>query len=262
MDVELRNVRFSYGERPVLKGISFSAGAGELIALLGPNGAGKSTLMRCMLGFLKGYTGTISLAGQDVRTLSRAALSSKIAYIPQDSPATFNYTVMDMVLMGITGSLGVFGAPGAAQERRAEETLESLGIESLARRGFLQLSGGERQLALLARALVQDARVLVMDEPTASLDYGNQNRVMERVSELAARGYAVLFSTHDPNQALLYATRALTLWDGRLLTDGPPDRALTEDVIRTLYGIGVCRRSLPDVNGGISICVPRKRENT
>lgn len=259
MGVELDHVSFSYGDRPVLKGISFTAGAGELIALLGPNGAGKSTLMRCLLGFLKNYTGTIFLEGQDVRTMSRAALSSKIAYIPQTSPMTFNYTVMDMVLMGVTGSIGVLGTPGAAQERRANETLESLGIDRLARRGFEELSGGERQLVLLARALVQDARILVMDEPTANLDYGNQNRVMERVSGLAAQGYAVLFSTHDPNQALLYATRALTLWDGRILTDGPPARALTEETLRILYGISVRRCTLPAADGGVTVCVPRRQ---
>lgn len=259
MNIELRDVHFSYGARPVLKGLSFSAGMGELIALLGPNGAGKSTLMRCMLGFLKNYTGTILLAGQDVRTMSRAALSSRIAYIPQSSSATFNYTVMDMVLMGVTGRIGILGTPGAEQERQVKETLEGLGIAHLARRGFEELSGGERQLALLARALVQDAHILVMDEPTANLDYGNQNRVMERVSELAAQGYTILYSTHDPNQALLYASRALALWDGRILTDGLPEQTLTEDVVQTLYGIGVYRRSLPDVNGGISVCVPRKR---
>lgn len=258
MAIELKDVGFSYGERRVLKGISFSAGAGELIALLGPNGAGKSTLMRCLLGFLKSYAGTIFVDGQDIHTMSRAALSSRIAYIPQSSPMTFNYTVLDMVLMGVTGSIGVLGTPGAAQELRAKEILESLGIESLAGRGFEELSGGERQLVLLARALVQDARILVMDEPTANLDYGNQNRVMERVTELSAQGYTILFSTHDPNQALLYASRALTLWDGQILTDGPPERALTEETLRTLYGIAVRRCTLSTGDGGMTVCVPRR----
>ena len=114
MGVELQDLRFSYGERQVLKGISFSAGPGELIALLGPNGAGKSTLMRCLLGLLRGFQGTISIDGQDIRSLSRAALSQKIAYIPQSAPAVFNYTVLDTVLMGVTGSLGVLSTPGVA----------------------------------------------------------------------------------------------------------------------------------------------------
>ena len=256
MGVELKNVRFSYGERQVLKGIDFSAGEGELIALLGPNGAGKSTLMRCLLGLMKSYDGSISIDGQDVRSLSRPALSKKIAYIPQSAPAVFNYTVLDLVLMGVTGSIGALSAPSKQHEERVMEILEGLGIGRLAQRGCEELSGGERQMALLARALVQDAKVLVMDEPTANLDYGNQNRVMERAAELAAQGYTILFSTHDPNQALLYASRALTLWDGRILTDGAPDQALTEGVLHTLYGIGVRRCALPDEN--VTVCVPKR----
>lgn len=241
----------------MLRDVSFAARPGELIALLGPNGAGKSTLMRCMLGFLRDYTGRICIDGQDIRALRRGALSKRAAYIPQSAPAVFNYSVLDTVLMGATNSIGVIGSPGAAQERRAMETLESLGIARLAGRGCEELSGGERQLVLLARALIQDARFLVMDEPTANLDYGNQNRVMERVSELAGRGYTILFSTHDPNQALLYASRALTLWEGRILTDGPPELAMTEATLQTLYGIAVRRCTLPAGDGGITVCVPR-----
>lgn len=259
MSIEINRLCFAYGERQVLKEVSFSARAGELIALLGPNGAGKSTLMRCMLGFLKDYSGEIRLDGRDIRSMNRAALSREIAYIPQSVPAVFNYTVMDTVLMSVTGSVGLLGTPGPAHEKRALETLGSLGVDHLARRGCEELSGGERQLVLLARALVQNARVLVMDEPTASLDFGNQNRVMECVSALSARGYIVLFSTHDPNQALLYASRALTLWDGHILTDGLPERVLTEETLKTLYGIGVRRHHLSGEGGGVTLCVPRRQ---
>lgn len=255
MSVEVSGLCFAYGERPVLRGVSFTAEPGELIALLGPNGAGKSTLMRCMLGLLKTYTGQIRMEGQDIRGLSRGLLSKRAAYIPQNAPAVFNYSVLDAVLMGATNSVGVIGSPGAEHERRAMETLEGLGIAHLAKRGCEELSGGERQLVLLARALLQNARFLVMDEPTANLDYGNQTRVMEHVSELAGRGYTILFSTHDPNQALLYANRALTLWEGSVLTDGTPDTALTEAVLKTLYGIDVRRSILPD---GTEVCVPRR----
>lgn len=259
MGIEINGLSFSYGTRQVLREISFFAGAGELIALLGPNGAGKSTLMRCMLGFLKDYSGEIRMDGRDIRDLNRAALAREIAYIPQSAPAVFNYSVMDTVLMGVTGSIGVLNTPGPAHEKRALETLESLGVGHLAGRGCEELSGGERQLVLLARALVQDARVLVMDEPTANLDFGNQNRVMGCVSALSARGYIVLFSTHDPNQALLYASRALTLWDGRILTDGSPEYALTEETLKTLYGIDVRRHSLPG-ECGMMVCMPRKAD--
>lgn len=262
MGVEISELCFSYGERQVLRGISFDARQGELIALLGPNGAGKSTLMRCMLGFLKDYTGHISVDGQDIRCLSRAALSKKLAYIPQSALPVFNYFVLDAVLMGMAGSVGTLSAPSREHERRAMEILESLGVAHLANRGCGELSGGERQLVLLARALIQNAHILVMDEPTANLDYGNQNRVMEHVSSLAERGYTVLFSTHDPNQALLYASRALTLWNGGILTDGVPDAALTEEILKTIYGINVRCCTVPDTDGGVTVCVPRRKTET
>lgn len=256
MGIEISGLSFSYGERRVLRDVSFSAGYGELIALLGPNGAGKSTLMRCMLGFIRDYTGRISVDGREIRGMSRAELSKRIAYIPQSAPSVFNYTVLDAVLMGVTGGIGLLSSPGAEQEELAEGILERLGIVHLAERGCEELSGGERQLVLLARALIQDARIVVMDEPTANLDYGNQNRVMEHVLELAGQGYTILFSTHDPNQAMLYAGRALTLRDGGVLTDGDPDSTLTEGVLETLYGIVVRKCRLPREYGGISLCLP------
>lgn len=255
MQIEVEDLCFSYGERQVLKNISFSAHEGELIALLGPNGVGKSTLMRCMLGFLKSCSGNILLDGENIRHMRRNELSKRIAYIPQSVPVTFNYTVLDTVLMGVTGSISPLSAPGAAQEAGALEALESLGVAHLARRGVEEISGGERQLVLLARALVQNAHVLIMDEPTANLDYGNQNRVMERTAELAERGYIVLISAHDPNQALMYASRALILRDGCVLCDDTPDRALTEEVLQSVYGIPVRRYTVPDA----TVCVPRRR---
>lgn len=256
--IEIRDLRFSYGQHEVLKGVNFSAGPGELIALLGPNGAGKSTLMRCLLGLTRNYTGTVSIDGRDIRSLSRTELAKKVAYIPQNAPSVFNYSVLETVLMGLTGGIRLLGAPGADSEQKALETLERLGILHLADRGCEEISGGERQLTLLARALVQDAQVLVMDEPTANLDYGNRSRVMDQAVELSERGYTVLFSTHTPNQALLYASRAITLWQGTLLTDDTPDRALTEDVLETLYGVRIHRKKLEDDGRDITVCVPWK----
>jgi iron complex transport system ATP-binding protein len=258
MGIELNDIYFSYGGSNVLQGVSLKAEYGELIALLGPNGAGKSTLMRCFLGFLKDYKGTIIIDGTDVRKMKRTALAKKVAYIPQTSPIVFNYTVLDMVLMGATGSMGILGTPDAKHEKKAEEILEKLRIAHLMYRGFAELSGGERQLVLLARALIQDARILIMDEPTANLDYGNQNRVMEQVSKLTSQGYIVFFSTHDPNQVLLYASRALTLWQGKILSDGDPEETLTEEVLQTLYGIDVGRHTVSDGGVSFEVCVPRR----
>jgi iron complex transport system ATP-binding protein len=257
VSIELDNVSFSYPSRTVLDGVSFTAGKGELIALLGPNGAGKSTLFRCMLGFLR-CGGRITLAGRDIRSFSRAEAARELAYIPQAVSPVFNYTVMDTVLMGVTGRLSLTEMPGEEHRRAAMEILDGLGIASLADRGCGQISGGERQLTLLARALIQNAGILIMDEPTANLDYGNQYRVMERISELSSRGYTVIFSTHDPNQALMHASRVLVLSDGRIMTDGSPASSLTEETLSSLYGIPVSRRSVDTESGGALICFPGK----
>lgn len=239
MQIELNALSFSYGAQPVLRDVTFSAQEGQRLALLGPNGAGKSTLFRCMLGFLPPSGGTVLLDGKPVGAYTQKALASRIAYIPQSYSPAFDYTVLECVLMGMTAQLGAFDAPGKADEARAMAALESLGIAQLANRSCGRISGGERQLMLIARALVQQARILLMDEPTASLDYGNSCRVMQRIRRLAQDGYTVIFSTHDPNQALRYASRVLALRDGTLAADGAPEAVITDDLLSRLYGVRV-----------------------
>ena len=245
MAIEARGLSFSYGGAPVLRSISFSAGSGEVIALLGPNGVGKSTLLRCLLGFLRPSDGEVLVNERAIGTLSRRALAREIAYIPQSYSPAFNYTVRDSVLMGVTAKLGTLDSPGAAEHARVMQTLEELGIAHLADRGSRQISGGERQLMLLARALVQDAHVLIMDEPTANLDYGNSFRVMERIEQLGKSGYTVIFST-----------RALAMQSGALLGDGKPDEVLREELLSALYGVTVAVRHVA-VNGqDLAVSVP------
>ena len=184
MAIEVKNLRFCYGGRPVIGDVSFTAEKGELLAVLGPNGVGKSTLFRCLLGFLEPVSGEILAEGKPLSGYSRRELARKIAYIPQSHTPAFDHTVLDSVLMGMTAQLGVFEQPGGLQREKAMQMLRALGLEKLADRGCMKISGGERQLMLLARALVQDASMLIMDEPTANLDYGNSCRVMERVQQL------------------------------------------------------------------------------
>ena len=242
MRIEAEDLRFSYGENEVLRGVSFTADGGEIIALLGPNGVGKSTLFGCLLGFLKPDSGRITLDGRGLETLSRRELARSLAYIPQSAAPVFGYPVLDMVTMGMANRLGLLRQPGPAERERAMAALESLGIAALADRGCDRISGGERQLMLLARALVQDAHILLMDEPTANLDYGNGFRVMERIRALGKAGYTVIFSTHEPNQAFRCADRVLAMRSGTLIADGAPERVLSEQTLSALYGLSVAVR--------------------
>lgn len=256
MGLDVTDLSFSYGDHRVLDGVGFHAGPGELIAVLGPNGVGKSTMFRCILGFEQGFSGRVEVDGRDARQLSRRELASAIAYIPQSSDQVFDYTVLELALMGASVRTGLLSAPSRAEEGEVMRVLAQLGIAHLANRGCGQVSGGEYQLVLLARALVQRSRILIMDEPTANLDFGNQFRVMEHVGALVREGYTVIVSVHDPNLVLGHATRVLVLEGGRMVADGAPADVMTESALSELYGIPV-RRGLVDA-GGCSryVCVP------
>ena len=239
MSISVEQLHFSYGSHTVLSQVSFSAEKGQVLAILGPNGVGKTTLFRCILGLLPHYSGTICLDGSDARQFTARQLAHHIAYIPQSHTQTFSYSALEMVLMGTTLGLSPFSAPGVQELTRAEEALAHLGIAHLAGQSFLHLSGGEQQLVLIARALAQQARTLLMDEPTASLDYGNQALVLSGVRTLADEGYTVLLSTHNPQHALWYADRAAAILDGQVAASGVPACILTPELIRRIYGVTV-----------------------
>lgn len=237
MILSVENLSFSYTRRPVLQDVSFAAEKGELLSILGPNGVGKSTLFRCILGSLEGYSGRICVDGRDIRTLPHRERARRMAYIPQIHRPTFGYTVLDTVLMGTTRQLSPLQQPGREQVYMARSALERVGVSHLAERNFAHLSGGEQQLVLIARALCQRSDILVMDEPTSSLDYGNQLRVLERVRQLARQGYTVLLSTHDPQHALRFSQKVLALSGGQVAADGCTADVLTPELLRRLYGV-------------------------
>ena len=255
MSIEVRNLNFSYGDRQVLYDISFSVGKGEFLSILGPNGVGKSTLFRCVLGLLSGYTGEVLMDGADARGFSAREAARHIAYIPQSSRPVFNYSVFDIALMGRTGSLSPFAAPRKADMDRCAWALEKVGISRLAGRCYHRLSGGEQQLVMIARALVQDAPILMLDEPTANLDFGNQLLVLEQARSLAREGYTVIQTTHHPEQSYMFSDRILAIQNGRVLTEGTPARVLTEETMRALYGVDVEVVSL--YRDSARICVPK-----
>lgn len=237
--LEIRNLKFAYGDHKVLKDISFEAREGEMLCILGPNGAGKSTMFRCILGLLRGYEGEILIDGTEVSDLPARERASRMAYIPQTSKQVFSYTALDMVLMGASSALSAWRAPGARERKKALAALERLGILELAGRLYTNLSGGEQQLVLIARAIAQGAKTLIMDEPTSSLDYGNQMRVEQQLKSLADEGYLIVQSTHNPEQTYMFADRIIAIKDGTIISAGRPGDIMDEELIRELYGIEV-----------------------
>lgn len=254
MILKAEHIDFSFGKRQILKDISFEAKDGEFLSILGPNGVGKSTLFRCILNLLHPSAGTITIDGQKVTQMTAQELAQRIANIPQFHNPTFNYSVLDMVLMGTASQLRTLETPGNSQIQRAREALARMKIDHLADHPYGFCSGGEKQLCLIARAIAQQAKILVMDEPSASLDFGNRIRVMETVRSLVADGYAVVQTTHDPEQAFMYSDKVLALHDGRVLAWGTPQEVMKPELISKLYGIDVEIHSLHD--DSIRVCVP------
>lgn len=252
MSLLVENVSFAYDKNPVLHDVSFGVEKGEFLSVLGPNGVGKSTLFRCILGALDDYHGIISVDGQDIRTLSHRECARRIAYIPQTHRPTFGYTVLDTALMGTTRQLSPFQQPRREQIDMAHEALCRMGVDHLAERNFSQLSGGEQQLVLIARAIAQQSDILIMDEPTSALDYGNQLRVLQQVHDLSREGYTVLLSTHNPQHALTFADRVLALHEGTVAAHGNAKEVLTPALMQKLYRIDV---TFADTQGG-SVIVP------
>ena len=239
MIARLEGIALGYGYpgHPVGRDVSIALSAGEIVCLLGPNGGGKSTLFRTLLGLLPAQGGEVRLDGDPLASLSRAAIAKRVSYVPQAHAGYFPFTMRDVVLMGRTAHLSPFAAPGKRDVDIADACLVKLGLASLADQVYTRVSGGERQLALIARALAQQAPLVVMDEPTASLDFGNQARVLDEVRALAASGIGVIMATHDPDQAFLCAGRVALLHAGKLVADAPPREAITPSTMREVYGI-------------------------
>ena len=254
--LEVRALAFGFPGRTVGRDVSFTLAAGDVMCVLGPNGGGKTTLFRTVLGLLEPHGGDIRLEDAALASMTRAEVARRVGYVPQGHSAYFAFTVREFVLMGRTARLGAFASPAKSDIRVAERSLESLGIAHLADKPVTEISGGERQLALVARALAQEPRLLVLDEPTASLDFGNQVRVLEKISALARSGIAVLFSSHDPDHAFLWASRALLLAEGRVLESGAPREVIRADTLERMYRVSVQIVPLP---GGVHTCLPAMR---
>jgi iron complex transport system ATP-binding protein len=252
--LDVADLAFGYGRRRVGSGLDLTVAAGEVLCLLGPNGGGKTTLFKTLLGLLPPLAGSIRLDGADVARWSRRRLAESLGYVPQAQGSTFPFRVFDVVLMGRASRLGTFASPGPTDHAVAARALASLDIAHLAERTYTEISGGERQMVLIARALAGEPRLLVMDEPTASLDFGNQTRVLTQVRRLSRAGIAVILSTHDPDHAFLCADRVALLHEGRLLALGTPEATITPENLARIYGVAVAVVPLPGHRH--SVCAP------
>lgn len=261
MNIRVENLSFSYGDRQVLRAVSLEAKEGELVSILGANAVGKSTLFKCMLGLKQGWDGDVKIDGRSISSMGPAEISKHIAYIPQSSAPAFNYSVEDIVLMGTAAGQSVFRTPGTEEMQRVDAALKKTGIEHLRTRCFHHLSGGERQLVIIARALAQNARILMPDEPTSALDFGNQLLVLRQLRALADEGYTVIQTTHNPEQSYMFSDRIAAMKDGKIIAFGPPGEILKEEIISEIYGIPVeilkikddaARVCLPAENGSLA----------
>lgn len=238
--IDARDLSFGWrADAPLGRGVALKVSAGEVVCLLGPNGGGKTTLLRTLTGLLPALAGEVYLGGSSLRGLARDEIARRVAVVPQSHQIAFPFTVADLVLMGRTARFGFLATPSRRDREIVATHLAALGITHLADRPYNAISGGERQLALFARALVQAPQAVVLDEPTASLDFGNQVRVLQTMRDLARRGLAVIVSTHDPDHAFLVADRAILLGRGGWLADGPPASVITRATLRELYGVDI-----------------------
>lgn len=255
MTLRARDLAFGYAGRPVGTVADLSLSRGEAVCLLGPNGSGKTTLFRTLLGLLPPRSGNVLLDGRDLARWRRQDLARRLAYVPQAHAGVFPYTALDVVLMGRTPHIGRFAAPGRRDREAAHAALDRLGIADLAGYDYTRLSGGQRQLVLLARALAQGADYLVLDEPTASLDFGNQVLVLNELRKLRAAGLGIVLSTHAPDHAFACADRVLVLAEGRLVADGTPTEVVTAPRLAQVYGVVVDVVRPPGADR--PVCVPR-----
>lgn len=239
--VALSNLSFSYNgsRRTVFENLSLQIPTGQVTAILGPNGSGKTTLLRLLLGVLRPISGTVLLAGRPDSHYTRQERGQLIGLVPQDEHIPFDFSVLEYVLLGRAPYLGPLEMPGTLDHQVAQEALETVGLSTHVRRALPNLSGGERQLAIVARALAQQPQILLMDEPTAHLDLGNKERILGIMRAQVEAGVTVILTTHDPNLAATVAGHAILMNQGRVLAAGPTKSVLTAPQLSETYNVPV-----------------------
>ncbi len=241
------------GGEEVLKGISFCAEGGNITTILGPNGSGKTTLFRCIAGIWKPYKGDILFDEKSITTLSFNKRAKIFSVVPQEHEPAFPYSVLDVVLMGRASYVGIFSAPGKKDYEIAISAIKTVGIEHIMDKPYTKISGGERQLALIARALAQNSPIMLLDEPTSHLDFRNQVNVLKKIKKIAReKALTVVMTLHDPNLASLFSEKIVVINSGVKIAEGKPEAVINEELIKRVFGVEVKKANFD----GISLIYP------
>jgi len=255
--LRVEEAEFHYGgaQEAGFRDVGFSLDRGEVMCILGPNGCGKTTLLKCLIGLLRLSRGHVWLDGQDIDKMGRREIAKIVGYIPQLHQPTFPFSVLDAVLIGRAPHLDFLESPGRKDEEIAEMAIEAMGITSLRDRPYNQLSGGEMQLVIFARVLAQQPALLLLDEPTSHLDFGNQVRLLHTVEKLASTGLPVVMTSHFPDHAFMACSKVAIMKDNMFLAVGSPNEVITEDRMERIYGVKVRIMDL-ESPARRRICVP------
>jgi iron complex transport system ATP-binding protein len=264
MKVCLENATFSYGEKEVFLGISLEVKKGDILCILGPNGCGKTTLLRCIQGGLKLKQGRIFLEGKDLGMLTPVERARKIGIVFQEHNLFFPYPVLEVVRMGRAPHLGFFARPGVRDAEIAVHALERVGVAYLKDKAYTQISGGERQLVLIARTLAQEPEVMLLDEPTSHLDFKNQVLVLKIMERLSEDGLSIIMTSHYPNHAFLFSNKIALMAHGRFYAVGEPEEVISSENLRAIYGIEVRILTANDPENGavVKFCMPVLKAQT
>lgn len=258
MKLEISNLACGYEKgKPLVRDVNFTLGSGDICCILGRNGVGKSTMFKTILGLLEPLSGRILIDGEDTAKWSPEKLAGSVAYVAQSHTPPFPYLVEEMVMMGRMSHIGVFGKPGKKDEKIVDELIEELGIDYLRGKPYTEVSGGERQMVMIARALAQEPKILVLDEPTANLDYGNKVVVLDTVKSMAGRGICTIFTTHDPEQAFLLDAKTAVIIPGEEVVFGDSAKVVTEKNLKMAYKADIRVVEIVDDTGHpVRVCIP------
>ena len=254
--IEIKNLKFGYESNTVLlDNITLSIPENSIVSILGKNGVGKTTFLNCIMGLTKGYNGTISFFGRKQSDFSRRELAKLIGFVPQLTQVSFDYTVEEFVLMGCNPMIGYFSAPNQEMYAIVSKTMDELEVMHLKNRKVNSLSGGERQLVYIARAIAQRSRIIILDEPTSALDFGNSLKIVELVKKMRDEGYTIIFTCHNPDYPFLFDDYSIAFFSTGKVLFGNTNDILRDDVLTELYNVPIKRVKLPNTDQ--YVCVRR-----